>query len=127
MEARTVQSGAGLVAPRTRARLLVLATSMLVWAVGYTVILIAQGSSLGWQRPAGLIAMALIPAGAVALGVIGRSPRQLVGATTLLAAWATILGLLGLLSLGLPLIFVAALAYRVASNYADGKEGRPNR
>lgn len=110
---------------RSRNRLLGLASLMLFWAMGYGLILVLQGAALGWRIPAGLMAMALIPAAAVALCSMGRSPRRLVAAIMAMASWATILGVVGLLSVGLPLIGIAFLAYRLAHRYADGQAGRP--
>ena len=76
--------------------------------------------------PAWFTAMALMPAAAVASALIVGSPRWLVAATTTMVVWATILGVLGLASFGLPLILVAFLAYRILPACADGQLGRPD-
>jgi hypothetical protein len=112
---------------RTRTRLWLLAAAMVVWAVAYLLVLLVQGTSSWWSL--GLFtSMALIPAILVAVALRRPSPRGLAAAIVLLAAWSTILGILGLVSLiGLPLLLVGFLAFRTIPACADGREGRPDR
>jgi hypothetical protein len=71
--------------------------------------------------------LALIPAGLMVIALQGRSPRALVVATSILATWAALLGVLGLVSLsGAPLLVVGAVAYLALPTLADGEQGRPD-
>jgi hypothetical protein len=104
-----------------------LAAAMVVWAAVYLLILFTQGFSAGWQLQVTFIFMTLVPAAALMLALRGRSPQRLVVALATLASWATILGVLGLITIvGLPLILVAAFAYSLTRKYADGEQGHPS-
>jgi hypothetical protein len=86
-----------------------------------------QAVEQDWWVPVWFIGMALIPAGPMAVGLIGRSPRRLVAAPATMAVWATVLGVLGMVSLiGLPLILEGALTSQLIPACADGQHGRPN-
>jgi hypothetical protein len=104
-----------------------LAAAALAWAVADLLILVTQGFPSGWQLQVTFLCMAVVPAAALVLALRGRSPETLVVALTTLGSWAAILGVLGLVTIvGLPLILVAAFAYLLTRQYADGKQGRPS-
>jgi hypothetical protein len=111
---------------RIRQRLRLMVAAMIVWAVGYLIVMLAQQND-AWWGPGLFISMALIPAFAVALALRRGSPRWLAAAVCLLASWAAILGVVGLASIGLPLLLVSFLTYRTIPACADGREGRPDR
>ncbi len=127
LDASAMQAEVGRLQPRIRIRMWVLTAAVVVWAGGYLVITIAQGSLQDWWGPGWYLALALIPAGLMAIALRGRSPRALVVATSILATWAAILGVLGLVSLiGAPLLLVGAVAYQALPTLADGEQGRPD-
>jgi hypothetical protein len=100
---------------------------MVVWAAAYLLVLLVQGT-YSWLSLGLFTSMALIPAILLAVALRQRSPRGLAAAVALLAAWSTILGIVGLVSLiGLPLLLVGFLAFRTFPACADGREGRPDR
>jgi hypothetical protein len=100
---------------------------MVVWAAAYLLVLLVQGT-YSWLSLGLFTSMALIPAILLAVALRQRSPRGLAAAVVLLAAWSTILGVVGLVSLiGLPLLVVGFLAFRTVPACADGREGRPDR
>jgi hypothetical protein len=104
-----------------------LAASAVAWAVADLLLLLTQGFPSGWQLQVTFLCMALVPAAALILALRGRSPETLVVALTALGSWTSILGVLGLVTIvGLPLILVAAFAYLLTYNYADGMQGRPD-
>lgn len=123
-----MQAELGRPESRVRTRMWLLTAAMVVWAGGYLAIILAQGSTQDWWLPGWFVAMALIPAAGMVIGLRGKSPRWLVVATATLASWGAILGVLGLVSLiGAPLILVGALAYQLIPALADGQQGRPDR
>lgn len=104
-----------------------MAAALVIWAAAYLIISLA-GEVYPWWGGGIFISMALIPALLMAAALRGRSPKGLAGATVVLAAWSTILGVLGLVSLiGLPLLLVGVLAFRTIPACADGRQGRPDR
>jgi hypothetical protein len=103
-----------------------LAAAAVVWAVADLLILLTQGFPSGWQLQVTFLCIAVVPAVALVFALRGRSPETLVVALTTLGSWAAILGVLGLVTIvGLPMILVAAFAYRLTRKFADGKQGRP--
>lgn len=104
----------------------VLTAAMVAWASGYLAIILAQGDTQDWWAPGWFVAMALIPAGAMVVGLTGASPRRLVVATATLASWAAILGVLGLVTLvGAPLLLVEPSPTSSSRVWrTDGRAGR---
>lgn len=93
--------------------------------VVYLWVIVSQGGGDGWQRPAMVTAFLLISVAAGAIAMTTPSPRVLVACGALMAAWTAIWGLLGIMSIGLPLLVISVAAYMVTTQYANGIGGRP--